>query len=492
MLGIGHSRRPLIGAARAVPWGAIAAGLAVIASWGFTVDDALIPARYAHHLASGAGYRFNASGTPTDGVTPLPLAWLLAPFARASVLDGWGASRVLGAAAWIVAACVLDAALARASARCGRGRASTLALLRAAVIVAMPVHAYAASGLETGLATALATVAACCGRRPRIAALSAGLTASLRPEMVVWALVLTIGREASMRAPPKLRILRALLAVGPFALAAGARVVAFGSAAPLAVAAKPSDATHGAVYVGAGLIASGLVALLPSRAWRRRGAGEARALLAALLAHLTVLVVVGGDWMPYSRLLVPVWPSAILMAAVAARAGSAVGLRARLVVAIVLAALLSARHLPEARRVEADRRELLANARAMLEASAVVAGLDVGWIGAATDATVVDLAGLTDGEIAALPGGHTSKRVDVAMLLARGVDTIVLYQVGDATDASLASYVPARGVEARIARSPLTRRHFEAIGRARLGAHGSYLVLRRRASPASDEPGVAP
>ncbi|MFW5740962.1 MAG: hypothetical protein ACOC1F_11415, partial [Myxococcota bacterium] len=35
----------------------------------FTVDDALISARYAFHIASGIGHRFNPQGAVTDGVT---------------------------------------------------------------------------------------------------------------------------------------------------------------------------------------------------------------------------------------------------------------------------------------------------------------------------------------------------------------------------------------------------------------------------------------
>ena len=52
--------------------GLIAVLAPALAMWGFTVDDALIPLRYAQHL-----YRFNLGGSATDGVTPLPWALLL-------------------------------------------------------------------------------------------------------------------------------------------------------------------------------------------------------------------------------------------------------------------------------------------------------------------------------------------------------------------------------------------------------------------------------
>ena len=72
--------------------GALAALVPAALLRGFTVDDALITARYAAHLARGLGYRFNAAGAVTDGVTPLGFPYLLAPFARGGPLAAilWG------------------------------------------------------------------------------------------------------------------------------------------------------------------------------------------------------------------------------------------------------------------------------------------------------------------------------------------------------------------------------------------------------------------
>ena len=94
----------------------------------------------------------------------------------------------------------------------------------------------------------------------------------------------------------------------------------------------------------------------------------------------------------------------------------------------------------------------MADARPLLEGASRVAALDVGWVGAATDADVVDLAGLTDPEIAALPGGHTSKRVDAMFLLARDPDVLVFYR-------------PPRVVEARLEADDVVARHFETFRR---------------------------
>ncbi len=79
--GIGHATAA--DAAPPGPAGGLAAPAPALVLWGYTVDDALISVRYAHHLAPGQGWRFNAGGPATDGVTPLAWPLLLAPVARA-------------------------------------------------------------------------------------------------------------------------------------------------------------------------------------------------------------------------------------------------------------------------------------------------------------------------------------------------------------------------------------------------------------------------
>ena len=90
-----------------------------------------------------------------------------------------------------------------------------------------------------------------------------------------------------------------------------------------------------------------------------------------------------------------------------------------------------------------------------------MASLDAGWVGAATPARVVDLAGLTDLAIASLPGGHTSKRVTGAMLSDRNVDALVLLQrrglaAGEQRDDG-GPY--DRQVEERLAADPWVQEH---------------------------------
>ncbi|HEX6277948.1 MAG TPA: hypothetical protein VFZ53_33120, partial [Polyangiaceae bacterium] len=98
----------------------------MIAFRGFTVDDALVSARVASHLADGFGYRFNALGPEVDAVTPLGWAHLLALGGPATPIAMLERGRLVGAVGWLGAAAVLGALLSRAP---PLGRRAALALL---------------------------------------------------------------------------------------------------------------------------------------------------------------------------------------------------------------------------------------------------------------------------------------------------------------------------------------------------------------------------
>jgi hypothetical protein len=156
----------------------------------------------------------------------------------------------------------------------------------------------------------------------------------------------------------------------------------------------------------------------------------------------------------------------------------------RAAAAVGLGVLLMARFgsiVAEGRKVTADRTALVESARPVLGSLARVAALDIGWVGAATEADVVDLAGLTDPQIAALPGGHTSKRVGAMLLLARDPDALLLYAQAGLADGGLAAWDQARygrAVEARLAHDPVIARHFAPAAWLPLGTGGGgYVVL---------------
>ncbi len=444
--------------------GAIVALGPALAMWGFTVDDALISLRYAHHLAAGQGYRFDAQGPSTDGVTPLPWAPLCALLARGpDLVVALERTKALGVVVWTVAGAALGVALA------WRGRERWVEAVLALVVLALafPIGAWAASGMETGLATALATLAAVSFARPRRAALLAGLAATLRPELVVWAVIFAGGAAVAVetRRAREMAITTAL-AGAPFVLCAAVRVACFGRAAPLALMAKPSDLQHGLTYAVAATVVVLTPVLVLAPFALRRASVLARTLVLAAAVHVVVVVAVGGDWMPYARLMVPIAPSLALayveIGDVARRWASIARAVAALAVGLVVL-----RAAPAGRRVHDARKELVERARPELRSAEVVAALDVGWVGAATDARIVDLAGLTDPAIAVLPGGHTSKKVDTSMLLDRHVDTVVVY--GE-----------PRIVERRLLASPLFAERFERRSTVEFGRGQRYELFRRR------------
>ncbi len=293
---------------------ALALGAAAcVVAWPFAIDDAFIGIRYARHLVAGDGYVWNVGGPSTDGVTPLPWAFLLAPVARAAPVVVLLRAKALGALVFSATAAVWGLAV-------GRARAPMWAKISALVLLAvdLPVAAHAVSGMETSVAMALATLAAIAYRRPRTAATLAGLAATLRPELAVWSVVLAAGfgvvrarasgsaggeaLTAPTASPLRPALVAAAIAVLPFSVCAAVRVALFGSPAPLSVLAKPSDLSHGLAYAVAALVLSlaPIVVAAPRALLRERG--PALVIVLAAACHFAVIAAVGGDWMPYARL----------------------------------------------------------------------------------------------------------------------------------------------------------------------------------------------
>ncbi len=451
-----------------------------LALWGFMVDDALITGRYAANLANGHGYRFNASGPSTDGVTPLGFAYLLAPFARAGPMAAYRAAKLLG----LVATCVSGALVALAIHRIDGSRARWFGLVLLATSV--PLGAWAVAGMETGLVAGLAGVAAAARVLgwERAATVSAAVVAGLRPEAVPWAVALALGPQ---RFPPeglwRSRWLRLAVVSVPPAGVALTRLWVFGHATPLGAIAKPSTVDLGARYALACAILCGLIAMAGLRAvpaW-------ARGLQVAVLAHWLAMAAAGGDWMPVSRLATTALPSlALAAAAVAARPRGAGpwldrgldGLRVVLALAGQLFVLVTQG--PKLRAVEAARVTLMRALEAPLGQAKVVATLDIGWVGASTQATVVDLAGVTDPAVATLPGSHTEKRIPPWFFAARGVDTLVLrLRPGEALREPFYTSRFATFVDMWTATTPDVAEGFEVVAEHHDPLH--YLVLRQKA-----------
>jgi hypothetical protein len=437
--------------------------------WDFMVDDALISARYAANIAAGHGYRFNARGPISDGVTPLGWAYLLAPFAGGGVLDAWRAAKWIGLVSWLVGAGAIGIAIDALDG--GRLKWGALVLMGTLT----PLAAWSVAGMETGLVLGLASLAVCarvCKREWAAVAL-AGLVAGLRPEALPWALALALsptrGQPFASRWQPF------VVALAPFMLAGAVRLVVFGRFAPLALIAKPSSLTHGAMYAAACALLTGSVALCAIVGLPR----WVRGLQAAALAHLLAMVVAGGDWMPLARLSVVALPTTIVAAAYIAGHAKARWSLPRLALALAGTLYQLITVAPRAADVGHKRMAVIEQLRPALQDAAVIACVDAGWVGAASSATIVDLAGVTDPAIAVLPGGHTTKPIPHALFDARGVDTLVLLLADEKTLASPWTKTDfARWVEFHVADMPAMAETYDvaAISEGRL----IYVVLRRR------------
>ena len=433
--------------------------------WGFTVDDALITARVAAHCAQGIGPRFNPNGPVTDAVTPLGYAQLLALFGQTEVLAVFALAKWCGCIAWLSSAGLLGWLIARSGT--GSWRFSPLAI----VAISAPLGAWAVSGMETGLVTLLATLGLL-GGSP--AALALGVAAAWRPELTPFAgflVALRLRGAGWSRA-----VLPVSLLVLPVLVVALIRFHYFGRAVPLSFYAKPSDFGHGLRYALGAFAFTGFPCLLlasprelgrlPRAAWP---------LFIALLGHAVSLVLCGGDWMALYRLVVPVLPCAALAAAYLADRARPSLAALRFILGGAGALLLLYGRGPAARKVGADRARLIAEARPLFAHDSHIASLDVGWVGAARDAAdIIDLAGVTDPQVALFPGGHTSKNIPRAWLFAQQPTAVVLFLAP--AQYQLPGEPPSysRAVEAHVAR--LIDAEFRERAKLRLGTE-RYLVL---------------
>lgn len=393
---------------------AVCATSALVLGWGFTVDDALISTRVAHHLATGQGYRFNPAGPLSDCVTPLGWAPLLAPLSRPGVWEGLQAARWLGVSLHMVTALVLGWVLA-----CGKASLSRVARLLLPLALCLPWGAWASSGMETPLVTLLCTLSLLGGSWTLS---SASLAALLRPELLPWAFML--GALAPAKHPGQ-RLGHVAWVLSGALLAAVLRALVFGHPAPLAVFAKPSDLEHGIDYLVRGLLWCGLPLLLIGAGAYRELPELMRRQAVAIVAHFVAIALAGGDWMALFRLLVPLLPACLAVGVELSGRQSRWLDLGKWALASAAALLLAVSYMPQVHGVLNARRDLVLQADEWLQGR-VVGALDVGWVGATGAANVVDFAGVTDAEVALLPGGHTSKRLPRDFLRRRRIDVLVL------------------------------------------------------------------
>ncbi len=420
-----------------------ASAVLLVLAWRFAwlCDDAFISFRYARHLASGGGLAFNlGEQPPVEGYSDFLWVLALAPF-DAIGLKAPVVAPVLSAlcGALLIACCARFVAT--------RLQASSAATWSAALFLGTlaPMAIWSTGGLET-MAFALALFGLFAGleaERPRASsiALAALCVAWLRADGPLWGIAvlasaLVIGRDESGRRRAALRGLAVLaLAVAAQSLF---RWLYHGDLVPNTVRVKGGFAwlrlERGLFYSGAYLACLPVALLVPVATLacvraRERGLALRTALLIAF--GLAYAALVGGDFLPLGRLLVPTLaPTAVLLAVLVDRcearsraAGWATGLTACVLGALPL---LDLHPVPLALRERLDFRwskrafaseiaqwRRVAELRGQLErlAAALAANTQpgqslvadaIGVIGYRTELWIHDRFGLVDREVARL------------------------------------------------------------------------------------------
>ncbi len=291
---------------------------------------------------------------------------------------------------------------------------------------------HAVSGLETALWGALFVgISASAERAVRTVSGGWGLGVLLtllgmcRPEGV---LVAGLGIGGLFLKAGTRRV--ATRAAVPFVLGLGClelhRWTTYGSLVPNTFSAKPPDPAAGIEYFGAALLYGcggfGLLAIA-----RLPRSGALRGLGMVMLALVVGAVWSGGDWMPGARrLTLP-----LLWLAVSAGVAIALRPRGRSVGACAVAAWLAGNLGGavtgwDSMKQAPHRASIVARAASDTHAIQTVALADVGVFGWEFDRSVLDLVGLTDAHIAALPGEHGAKEWDEAYFRSRSPELVLI------------------------------------------------------------------
>jgi len=466
-------------ARRAIAWG-LAAGVAVAAvaawAWPFTIDDAYIPCRYAQNLALGRGLCWNP-GERAAGVTGVFWTFLLALARLAGLRDLPLVAKVMGLATSVALAALV---VGRTRRQAGGRRGGALIVL-AGLATSLSFAVYAIAGLETSAFTLAVTLAGMAPARGRwgAAGLAAGASAAIRPEgLLVFAIVVA---SALVHARGRAALRAAAAGAGPVLVAMVVSWVAFGTLVPDTLAARRAPSGAGLAYLAGALVPTGAILWGPLAAAGAVFSRSRRTAFALVFGLVVGVGVVGGDWMPGWRFLVPVWP---LMVWLAARGALAlrVRLRARLgaivvafavLGALLLGAATTAAVLPEVRSAGVERVRAAPRLVRTLRRLGVrhVALVDVGFVGwSIPSLRTTDLAGLTDRTIARAPGVYLDKRVDEAYLLERAPDAIVLHAEGPRG----AGMFP---VERRVAALPFVAARYHLSATVSRSRGYRYLVL---------------
>lgn len=388
-------------------------------------DDAYIGFRYARNAAHGEGLVFN-EGERVEGYTNFLWVVILAAAGRAG-LPIVATARFLSlvfAAGAIAAASAAAAAGVRSSTGGTPGAARGAAFSTAVILCAStPLAAWALSGTEIPLYTLLlacAILLILAHRRPVAVFGVLALLALVRPDGAVFyplAAVLLIWRGERPSSVAAAGLLAGAALVAPWVIW---KLSYYGNILPNTFYAKTGP-------VGL-LLANGIAYTAGFAAWQawapaaaviacRQRPGLFAVPLSFILVHWAVVTVLGGDWMPMYRLLVPTIPAAAIIAGTFAGAGCPGGSRRRAAAIALTAVFAAAAAAPGAAQYGTLRRERVIvgafaqvgrTLGAMLPAGTVIGCGSTGAVGFYSGLPIVDILGLTEPEIA--HGGKIASR----------------------------------------------------------------------------------
>jgi arabinofuranosyltransferase len=406
--------------------------------WQQICDDAFITFRYADNVLAGFGPVWNR-GEPVEGYSsPLWLGLLVMGKRLGATLPTFAGALGIGFSA-LCLVLVHRFTLAMAQSRV------VAAVACAAAALVYPLYYWAPAGLETALFTALMTFGAwsLIGSVTWRWSLAAALLGVVRPEGPLLACAL-VGFAGLAHGRKALRPSLLGLALAPALVWFVFRRSYYGDWLPNTYYAKATGALLGRLNLGL-VYTLWALALLAATALALWLAGIAdkkiRCAFAFLTLALATVVGAGGDWMWHGRMLLPVLPALVALAAAGiARAPShrrlvlflacALAGSAFLPRASLLADAFAGRRLPQTSFQEGTMvPAALAAARfiaARYPADALVAVNHAGALPYTLPNPALDMAGLADRHIAHEVEGGLHEKFDAAYVLARKPRVVVL------------------------------------------------------------------
>ena len=424
--------------------------------YNYVPDDTFITLRYARNVTRGDGFVFN-SGEQVEGYTNFLWLILLATAGKIGLPVAMTARTL--SFLFTLATLLLSGFAVRASAR-NSGYdtwSGALCLFLPPILLAAtaPVSAWAASGTEIPLFTSLLLLGFIFlreGRSPASVFALFGLLGLVRPEGLLFygmaGILLLLRSDKKKVLIEGIGIFTALYA--PYLIW---KWFYFGSLLPNTFYAKTGPfgimIGNGSRYI-AGFIASYGYMLPLGLLLLKRRVREWNVILPALfvLAHWLSIMMLGGDWMPHYRLLLPTLPIAVivavegLFAAGRDRADEAAPSKRSNPIPIVTIMLAVLMMFPGGLKYDLFRTERLTvrifarlgkRLHEILPPSTSLGLGSIGAIGYYSDMRIVDILGLTDAHIArnglivASQPGHM--KTDGAHVLSLKPDLLLLGNV---------------------------------------------------------------